>query len=1343
VCVGDKCERVTNPLEPVEANFAMIPSLHRDALAMLALAPKPAMARSPWAEFCADCGLTDVRGRRYSKTSFQEISTSLTQFGAVLEGTTGFRCVEEYVAPSVEDFARRGALRQLLLHVNSRRERSYSYSVSEGEAIQRIRCALASRDVKAMENAVTVAANSHHLGAILLSALTRHAPIVWIHELPERVRAGFFSILLDEACSVPRRPSEHVLREAVSSPVPEIASAALAFCILAGDFDMVRTRLASVPPKADRSFGAARALLEFAEGDFDKARASFAALPAATVSGKGKRTFVDGIAGVVDALLAVTDSNAPDLVAVKEILARSKRDLAPWPAVFPCLTALADFSLSGTAIAPGWYTWGESWVEAALDVLMREWLDEPSRAQLYNGSSKSKGNLLAIRDCADRTNMPWLRDRLTELLERNNKPGSLLSIIGKRDPWEAALDALDKAAGSDSQSRSAEPKALRGAVHWMIKANTEVFIAEPMLVTERSVKPLSLRTLAKRHDLPATDEDRALATIVAVAVEAYRPGLELDRLTLFMDHPKLMNDKHEAVRLRQGHAVISVEPAGEGLRLSLEPAKFSASGVALVREGCEWTLIRATAQMLKLVQIFGASGVVVPKDGSDRLHALLPRLAGTIEVRGAKSLSATVVTSQPVLCVQLFRVRGEFRARIRVRLTPDSDQTFVPGVAPAQVLMKAGASFITVARSLAGEKAAALALLDACPILSSLPTDGEDRTARDLVTCLELLLELKDVRVEWPEGEALKPPLVRSAKNINVRVTGTTNWFALEGEFKIDEARVLSMQELLAARTKSVGRFVPVGADEYLQLTEQVMQRLDALSRVQLLAGKNGISTALLPSLEEWTADTETSFSAAIEKRRVALHEASQTKTKVPRGLTATLRDYQTDGFAFLAGRASAGLGAILADDMGLGKTVQALGLLVARAKLGPQLIVSPTSVMRNWELEATRFAPALRLTRLGEGERDAVLSAAKSGDVILCPYGLLVNETEALQKVSFTTVVFDEAHALKNSATKRHLAAAALKADAVIALTGTPIENHVGELHALVSIVVPGMLGSRQAFERAFVKCAPEETARATAALRSLVRPLVLRRTKGDVLTELPPKTEMTRILQPSAEHRAFYEAVRRRALERAEKAEEKKGGGKIEMLAEIMKLRRAAIDPRLLGDARAPEGPKIEALVRLASDLREEGHRLLVFSQFLEVLDKAVEALTEAGHVTCRLDGSMSASAREAQVQKFQSGDADVFLLSLKAGGVGLNLTAADYVVHMDPWWNPAVEDQASDRAHRIGQSRPVTVIRLVTEGTIEEKVLSLHAKKRALYMDIVGEADGKGAFDTELLLSLLGEG
>ena len=558
-------------------------------------------------------------------------------------------------------------------------------------------------------------------------------------------------------------------------------------------------------------------------------------------------------------------------------------------------------------------------------------------------------------------------------------------------------------------------------------------------------------------------------------------------------------------------------------------------------------------------------------------------------------------------------------------------------------------------------------------------------------------------------------------------------------------SRVVGMRELLDGASRARGRFVPIGDDEYLALTEELKKKLEVLGRMQALGGKEGrISTALLSAMDVVWDGLDVTFTEAIEKKRAALERARDLELPTPRALAAELRDYQREGFLFLLRRSEAGLGACLADDMGLGETVQALALLLHRRKHGPALVVAPTSVCRNWEDETRKFAPTLSIKRLGEDDRASCVDSAKSGDVVIASYGLLASEEELLASRTWGTVIYDEAHALKNATTRRWSAARALKADATVALTGTPVENHAGELHALFDLLVPGMLGSRPSFDRAIGTAIAEGDREAAALLRQLVRPFVLRRTKAQVLTELPPKTEVLHVVSASAEHLAFYEAVRRRALEKMAAAKQAGGAAaaraRMDLLAEILRLRRAAIDPRLVGGDDAPPGAKIDALAELVTELRAEGRRALVFSQFLEVLDLARAKLEEMGVECRRLDGSMSAAARADEIAAFQSGSGDVFLVSLKAGGVGLNLTAADFVILLDPWWNPAVEDQAAGRAHRIGQERPVTVARIVTEHTIEEKVLALHAKKRRLFEDVVADADGTGMLDVETISALL---
>jgi SNF2 family DNA or RNA helicase len=418
-----------------------------------------------------------------------------------------------------------------------------------------------------------------------------------------------------------------------------------------------------------------------------------------------------------------------------------------------------------------------------------------------------------------------------------------------------------------------------------------------------------------------------------------------------------------------------------------------------------------------------------------------------------------------------------------------------------------------------------------------------------------------------------------------------------------------------------------------------------------------------------------------------------------------------------------AGLGACLADDMGLGKTLQALAVLLARASLGPALVVAPTSLLGNWRAEARRFAPSLRVVILAEGavqDRATLLESARAGSVVLVSYPMLQIAAEAFAKRVWATLVLDEAQSIKNAAAKRSKAVFELQADFRLALSGTPIENRLSELWSIMRACNPGLLGSLARFNERFAgPIERQRDKRAQRQLRRLIAPFILRRLKAEVLDDLPPRTELVLQVEPDAAERAHYEALRRDALTAAERSlsGEALGQAHLNILAGLTRLRRAACDPRLVSPQFGVVGAKVQAFGELAAELVANGHKALVFSQFVDFLSLLKEPLDAAGIAYQYLDGSTPTAERTRRVDAFQAGEGEFFLISLKAGGFGLNLTVADYVVIADPWWNPAVEDQASGRAHRIGQQRPVTVYRLVNKGTLEDKILTLHRDKREL--------------------------
>lgn len=451
---------------------------------------------------------------------------------------------------------------------------------------------------------------------------------------------------------------------------------------------------------------------------------------------------------------------------------------------------------------------------------------------------------------------------------------------------------------------------------------------------------------------------------------------------------------------------------------------------------------------------------------------------------------------------------------------------------------------------------------------------------------------------------------------------------------------------------------------------------------------------------------------------------------RLPGDLKAELRDYQRQGVDWLCCLRDAGLGAMLADDMGLGKTLQCLCALRGRC-----LVVAPTSVLHNWAAEARRFRPGLRVCVYHGPRREL----DREADLILTSYAILRLDVEKLAEERFDVVVLDEAQNIKNSDSQVTRAAYRLRADWRVTLSGTPVENRLEELWSQFHFLNPGLLGGRQDFVERHAQPIAEGRAGAAAALRSIIKPFLLRRRKQEVARELPPRTEVVLQCTLSAAERKVYEAIRA-ATEKEVVAALAAGGGVLAALEALLRLRQAACHAGLVPGQVIERSAKLELLLETLDEATAEGHRSLVFSQWTGLLDKVEPLLRAAGLGFVRLDGSTR--DRAGVVEQFQAeGGPPVMLVSLKAGGTGLNLTAADHVFLLDPWWNPAVEDQAADRAHRIGQTRSVLVHKLVAEDTVETRILELQQRKRALADAALDGADAAASLTREDLLALLG--
>lgn len=648
-------------------------------------------------------------------------------------------------------------------------------------------------------------------------------------------------------------------------------------------------------------------------------------------------------------------------------------------------------------------------------------------------------------------------------------------------------------------------------------------------------------------------------------------------------------------------------------------------------------------------------------------------------------------------------------------VSPDTGQVLGKEVAAR---MRGRAQTLTALGLPAGEGSWLLTL--------GIEVDGE---MVDLVPLLAHLLQ-RDGR--WLDAKQIA--LIDDHALIMLRAPGGKRIEALAAPLK---AVVGSMLELLTDPQRKDGPLLLSSWDVYRLET----MRLSLLDTQRERAGAHG----------SWQLQGDAGLRALAQR----LQGAGTPRTvAAPSGLGVTLRPYQLHGVSWLQYLREHRLAGILADDMGLGKTAQALAHLLIEKQAGrldlPALVVLPTSLIFNWQAEARRMAPGLRVLALQGPERQRDFSRMAEHDLILTTYPLLWRDRSALEAQPFHMLILDEAQTVKNATARSAGAVRRLRARHRLCITGTPLENHLGELWTQFDFLMPGFLGDMRSFTRLWRK--PIEYGGQTLRAQLLaqrVRPFILRRRKDEVASELPPRSEAVKRVQLQGQQRDLYESVRLAADEQVRRVLKRKGfaGGQITILDALLKLRQVCCDPFLLKGMQHPasmERAKLELLRDMLPALVAEGRRILVFSQFTEMLDLIALELDALQLPWLALTGKTPPAKRGALVAQFQSKTVPLLLVSLKAGGVGLNLTAADTVIHIDPWWNPAVQEQATARAHRIGQEQTVFVYKIVVEGSIEERIIALQARKAALAEGVLGSdaalATKFSSEDLQLLLAPL---
>ncbi len=925
----------------------------------------------------------------------------------------------------------------------------------------------------------------------------------------------------------------------------------------------------------------------------------------------------------------------------------------------------------------------------------------------------------------------------------------LSSAKTTKEKWELDLELLMSLAGRlKPQNRELESHA-QERLFWRTSGahgSLEPYVQKRTATGKwTSGRKLAIKHLLDSRGVTASlpPEDQRVAAFarehrsVSYGYPVITHHIDMDAWGALVGHPRVFYGHEESPRqVVRGEPRLIVRSEGDGLVVELSPAELSA-GVSVHATEDQLVVYQLPDQLAPLLTTLRKK-LKVPAHAKDRVHALLEQLAGAFAIESTEQTGASAVPADETLVVRLVPSQGGLSVSMLVRPLGPSTAAVSPGRGAPTLLGMVEGKAVQTQRDLAREEALAAAAAARCGVLAGCETGAHTWHVNEPEACLALVSALHSmgdaVLVEWPHGKPLRVRARLGRRAMRGKLKNDKGLFSLDASIAIDAELSLELSQMLELLAEHPGRFVQLASGEYVELEQDLRDVLDGIAAARRPDASARVTFA--PSatavLEQLTSEgTALTLDARSKEWRDRFAEAFASTPKLPRGFAGDLRDYQRGGFRWLARLADLELGACLADDMGLGKTVQLIALLLHRAAGGPALIVAPTSVCENWRRELSRFAPSLSVRVFAGSDREGALDGLGRRDVVIVSYTLLQQDAAKLQAVVWNTAILDEAQLIKNPDTLRAKAAFELQAKARVVATGTPVENHVGDLFSLFHFLNPGLLGSFKSFSA--------KASSGSRALKRLITPFVLRRTKAQVLEDLPPVTEIQRTVLLTPGEAKLYESVRKSAL--AKLREVGTGGqGRVQVFAELTRLRRLCCHPQLVAPQSGLTSSKLESFLELAEELVAAHHRILVFSQFTDVLALVRPLLDAKGISYQYLDGSTPPKQRTAAVDAFQDGQGDVFLISLKAGGFGLNLTAADYVVHLDPWWNPAVESQASDRAHRIGQTRPVTVYRLVTAGTIESRIVELHRDKRELADAVLAETDRAAKLSAAELRGLL---
>jgi SNF2 family DNA or RNA helicase len=1006
-------------------------------------------------------------------------------------------------------------------------------------------------------------------------------------------------------------------------------------------------------------------------------------------------------------------------------------------------------------------------------------------------------NIRAYMNDANRTEYRWLASQLMYIAQKaklDNIPTNYLKenteiyhiknaiqLIEPDEEWKKILKSWNNF--EEKNDKITAPPIAR--LCWGIDFEREKIQPYSQKINKNgswsALKNVSIHTFKENGHEAATEQDMQIMRCFKAHNYYYREYIvEYSKaLKLLTTHPSVFagTDNPIAVSFTKREPVLIVEKSEKNgnfiIRFDVnakpEIVKDPEKTIVVKESTTSYVLYEFTPEQRRIFEGFKNGALEIPEKGKDLLEKAMGSLIRIIPINtttSAIAIDLPKIEADPSIHVLITPYESEgLRIEFIIKPFGNIPPHVRPGKTPALLIGEINKEKYQTLRDLAFEKESANKLMSLCPILKNVWDNDEENENHfrwefaDLEDSLEALYQLNDAKsqapfeFEYPEGQKFKIGKKIGFEDITMRIEKNNNWFDVEVEMRINESQdAIRIAEIMSLLKTARGKFIQMSNGEFIALTDKLRKRLNEINTFSEKDKKGNYHIHNLASfaLEDISQDfknlnVDNAWKAQIKK----IKNATKINPKVPSTLKTELRPYQEEGFKWLAQLAEWGVGACLADDMGLGKTIQTLALLLQRAEKGTALVIAPPTVARNWISETNKFAPTLNAILYGGKDRELILDQLKDHDVLVCSYGLLQQDGEALAKKKWTTIVLDEAQNIKNMNTKRSKSAMELDGDFKMITTGTPVENHLGELWNLFRFINPGLLGTLKDFQERFAnEIERNQNKERQKHLQKLLKPFILRRKKNQVLDDLPSKTEITLQVEMSDDELAFYEALRMNIVEKlqnniVQNQQIGEGEKRFQILAEILKLRQASCNPKLVMKNTDIKSSKLELLMETVEELKENGHKALIFSQFVGHLGLIREAFDEKKLSYKYLDGSTPMNQREQSIKAFQNGEADFFLISLKAGGVGLNLTAADYVIHMDPWWNPAVEDQASDRAHRMGQLRPVTIYRFVTKGSIEEKILMLHQDKRDLADGLLDGTEASAKISTDELLSLIKQG